>query len=161
LELVKEKRLALINPPSSLLAQTKATQALIWSLYETESFFTSEEHAAIGKYMLPTYLHNPFHGQEAYVSKPILGREGGAITVYDAKGSVRERDRDDYYWQQPMVYQKYVDLQEVTVNTLSGPKTGRILWGAFYFHGRPSAIGARWGGLITDTTSYFLPISVK
>ena len=92
LELINEKKLALINPPSSLLAQSSTTEALIWSLHEEGVFYSEEENETIAKYMLPTYLHNPFHGKAAYVTKPIFGREGGAVTIYDVAGNVRDRD---------------------------------------------------------------------
>lgn len=74
LKLIAGRRLAVINPPGALLAQTKALQALIWALYEAGEFFGPEEAAAVGAYMLPTYLENRFAGRP-YVAKPVqIGR---------------------------------------------------------------------------------------
>ena len=45
MKLVKEKELAIINPPSAFLLQSKAIMALIWGLHEEEHpFYTEEEH---------------------------------------------------------------------------------------------------------------------
>jgi Glutathionylspermidine synthase len=57
LKLVEEKKLAIINPPSSFLLQNKVVQAVIWGLHEEHHpFFTEEEHLWIDEYFLPTYL---------------------------------------------------------------------------------------------------------
>jgi len=73
LDMIARKKLAVINPPSAFIAQTKALQALIWGLHEEGEFFSAEEHAVIEGYMLPTYLENRFSGKSNYVIKPIFG----------------------------------------------------------------------------------------
>ena len=85
LELIARRRVAVINPPGALLSQTKAMQALIWALHEAGEFFDPEEHRIIETYMLPTYLENRFRGIP-HVTKPIFGREGAGVTLYDARG---------------------------------------------------------------------------
>ena len=85
LELIARRRVAVINPPGALLSQTKAMQALIWALHEAGEFFDPEEHRIIETYMLPTYLENRFRGIP-HVTKPIFGREGAGVTLYDASG---------------------------------------------------------------------------
>lgn len=161
LDLIARGHLAVINPPSGFAVQTKAVQALVWNLYETGEFFDEEERAIIGRYMLPTYLENRFYGQEPYVSKPIFGREGGAVTLHDASGQPIDRDVEENYWEQPMVYQKLVEMQEIEVETLKGPYRGHLLWGSFLIDGRASAIVARVGGRITGNLSYYLPVAVR
>ncbi|HZG74323.1 MAG TPA: glutathionylspermidine synthase family protein, partial [Paenibacillus sp.] len=153
-------RLALLNPPSAFIAQTKALQALIWSLHERRTFFTQEEHDAIGEYMLPTYMDNVFHGSAPYVRKPIFGREGGAVELFDASGVSEARDGETLYWDQPAVYQKRVELPRVRVRTLRGETEGRLLWGSFLIGGKPSAIVSRIGGAITGNTAYFAPVAL-
>jgi len=160
LDLIARERVALINPPSGFLAQTKALQALIWSLYEADEFYTEEERAAIGRYMLPTYLEDRFTGHRPFVTKPIFGREGGAVTLHDAAGTVEERDGETAYWEQMMIYQERVELEEVEVETLRGPYRGRLLWGSFLIDGQPSALVARIGGAITGNLSYYLPVGL-
>ncbi len=161
LDLVARGKLALINPPSAFAAQTKALQALIWGLHEAAEFFSPEEHDMIERYMLPTYMENRFLGQEGYVSKPLLGREGGAVSIYASDGKILEKDHDEFYWEQPMVYQKFVELEAVEVSTLSGPYKGRLLWGSFLIGGKASAIAARIGERITGNLSCFLPCGIR
>jgi glutathionylspermidine synthase len=158
LNLAARKRLALVNPPGALIAQSKALQALIWSLRETGGFFSAAEHDAIAAYMLPTYFENRFAGRSPHVAKPVLGREGGGITIRAADGGIIDRDREQYYWDQPMVYQQYQDLETAELPTLAGPRTGRLVWGSFLINGQPAAVVARLGGLITDDLAYFVPV---
>jgi len=157
LDLIARRRLTVMNPPSGFLMQTKALQALIWSLHEEEQFWSEEEHAIIDAYMLPTYFENRFAGATAYVTKPIFGREGGGVTLYSQKGEAIARDQEQEYWEQPMIYQKLVELPQITVHTLKGRYDGNLLWGSFLLGGKPSAIIARVGGKITSNLSYYLP----
>ncbi|WP_243450404.1 glutathionylspermidine synthase family protein [Desulfosporosinus sp. Sb-LF] len=161
LDLVARGKLAIINPPSAFVAQTKALQSLIWNLHETGEFYTTEEHQWIETYMLPTYMENRFLNKEPYVTKPIFGREGGAVSLFEADGQLVEKDKDDFYWDQPMIYQKRVDMEVVESNTLSGPYQGRLLWGSFLVGGKASAVSARIGERITGNLSCFLPICLK
>ena len=161
LDLVARGKLAIINPPSAFVAQTKALQSLIWNLHEAGEFYTPEEHAWVENYMLPTYMENRFLNKEPFVTKPIFGREGGAVSLFDKDGRVAEKDKDDFYWDQPMIYQKRLEMEEIESNTVSGPYRGRLLWGSFLVGGRASAISARIGERITGNLSCFLPIGVK
>lgn len=161
LELVASRSLAVVNPPGALIAQTKALQALIWSLYEDGDFFVADEKLTIERYMLPTYFENRFIGHCPYVVKPVLGREGGGITICNLDGTIVEQDREQYYWDQLMVYQKYQELESVELETMDGLYQGRLLWGSFLVNGKGSAIAARAGGHITDDLSYFVPVCVK
>ncbi|WP_171253341.1 glutathionylspermidine synthase family protein, partial [Acinetobacter baumannii] len=81
----------------AFIAQTKALQGLIWSLYETGTFFTEEEQQTIQTYMLPTYFENRFAGRSPYVAKPIFGREGGGVTLYDIHNQMIEKDQEAFY----------------------------------------------------------------
>ncbi|MGM0712222.1 glutathionylspermidine synthase family protein [Brevibacillus parabrevis] len=161
LSLIAAKKLAIINPPSAFLIQTKALQALIWNLHEAGEFFREEEHAIIETYMLPTYFENRFAGAADYVTKPIFGREGGGVALFAADGTLVAKDQEEFYWEQPMIYQKRVELPEITVQTLSGPYQGRLLWGSFWIGGEASAVVARVGGPITNNLSYYLPVGMK
>jgi len=161
LRLVAERKLALINPPSAFVAQTKALQALIWSLHEAGEFFTEAEHAIIERYMLPTYFENRFQGRAPYVTKPIFGREGGGVVLHEADGTIDEQDREEHYWEQPMIYQQRVELPEVEVETMKGKARGRLLWGTFLIGGEASAIVARVGGRITNNLSWYLPTGIQ
>ena len=158
LDIIARKRLAVLNPASSLIAQTKALQALIWNLYEAGEFFTRSEREAIGSYMLPTYLENRFQGISSYVTKPVLGREGGGISIYDADGQLLHQSCDQSFMDQRIVFQKFIEMEEVTVETLGGQCRGFAVWGSFLIGGKASAINVRVGGRITDDMSYYCPI---
>lgn len=160
LQLIADRGLAVINPPSAFLIQTKALQALIWNLHEEGEFFDSEEHDAIATYMLPTYFENQFLGESDYVTKPVFGREGGGVILFDAEGGVVDKDQEECYWEQPMIYQKRVELPKIKVNTETGAYDGRLLWGSFWIGAEPSAIVARVGGPITNNMSYYLPVGI-
>lgn len=160
LEIMAMKKVAVINPPKALLSQTKAMQALIWNLAENGGFYTQEEQEAIQRWMLPTYVDNPFHGVCSYVKKPIFGREGGAVALFDANEQVLARMPDPDYEDQPMVYQQMVELESIEIETLKGLYTGKLLWGSFLIGGKASAIVARVDKEITGNDSYFLPIGL-
>lgn len=160
LELIADGKLGVINPPGALLAQTKALQALIWNLYEEDIFFTEDEKRIIAKYMLPTYLDNLFKGSTPYVTKPVFGREGGAVTLYDKDGNIEQRDSEDLYWEQPMIYQKRVEMEIIEVETAKGLFRGHLLWGSFWVNRQSSAILARVDGPITGNMSYYLPVGI-
>ncbi|MEK8131980.1 glutathionylspermidine synthase family protein [Paenibacillus filicis] len=161
LELIGAGRLAIINPPSGFAAQTKALQALIWSLHEAGQFYTDEEHEAIRRYMLPTYMEPCLEEGISYVGKPILGREGSSVTIYDGNGEPLESSGELDYADQPMVYQQFARLPGIRVETLNGPFEGKLLWGCFLIDGVGSAVIARVGGNITSNMSYYLPCALK
>lgn len=160
LDIIARRKLAVINPPTAFIAQTKALQGLIWSLYESDTFFTEQERATIKSYMLPTYFENRFAGHSPYVAKPIFGREGGGVTLYDLHNQIIERDQEAFYWDQPMIYQEMAELSPIMIETLKGPYQGHLLWGSFLFGDRASAIVARVGGRITGNLSYYLPVGI-
>ncbi|MEA4900819.1 glutathionylspermidine synthase family protein [Desulfitobacterium sp.] len=157
LDLIARGKLAIINPPAAFIAQTKAMQSLIWGLHEANEFYTEHEQEIIERYMLPTYMENPFLGKEAFVAKPIYGREGGAVSIFQPDGTVLEKDQEELYWEQPMIYQKYAEMEEIKCMTVKGPYKGRLLWGSFLIGGKASAVSARIGERITGNLSFFLP----
>jgi glutathionylspermidine synthase len=161
LDIISRGRLAIVNPPGALLSQSKAMQALIWNLHENREYYLPEEHDTIAKYMLPTYYENRFRGHSAYVTKPVFGREGGAISLYGSDGELLARDDENSYWNQPMIYQQAAELDPVTVETLNGLFCGRMIFGSFLVGGKGSGIVARVGSRITGNMAYFLPLCIK
>ncbi len=163
LELVKTKKLAMINPPSAFLLQNKAVQAVIWGLHENKDpFFTAEEHQWIEEYFLPTYLEaEPFcKGQLSYVKKPIFGREGDTVQIYSSTGNLIMEEEHRNYQDVPSVFQQYIELPSTTYFSEKGKKQGHILTGSFLVYGKPSALGYRVGGEITNNLSCFLPVGL-
>jgi glutathionylspermidine synthase len=162
LELVCEGKLTIINPPSAFLLQNKAVQAIIWGLHEEQhSFFTEEEHKWIDEYFLPTYLEADSFvmNNTKYVKKPLYGREGDTVEIYDGAGMKIMEEKQKTYEEYGFIYQKFITLPTVEVNVDGAKKTLHQMFGAFVLHGKESAIGCRVGGQITNNLSYFLPLA--
>jgi glutathionylspermidine synthase len=162
LELVKKKKIAIINPISSFLLQSKAIQAFIWGLKDDRRFFNEDEGEIIVKYMLPTYLDpESLLGTSYYVEKPAFGREGDTVTIFNPSGEVMIKNTHQSYQKELQIYQKYIELPNVTVETEKGEEELSYLFGAFLIAGNASAIGIRAGGKITANESYFLPVGLQ
>jgi glutathionylspermidine synthase len=163
MKLVQEKELAIINPPSAFLLQSKAIMALIWGLHEDgHPFYTEEEHHWIHSYFLPTYLDEDLFLEKeiSYVKKPSFGREGDTVEIYKGNGEKVDEDNHKTYQDSLPVFQQFIKLPETTVRTEKGLKRVHYMYGCFYINGRPSAIGIRAGRQITDNESYFLPVGI-
>lgn len=164
LDLVKQNKLEIINPPSAFLLQTKAVQAVIWGLHEQNNdYFTKDEHEWIENHFLPTYLEEDvfINQSTSYVKKPCFGREGDTVEIYDGKGSKTLEDQNKSYADYLHIYQKYVDLPKTTFKTEKGEQEGHIMIGCFLLNGKPSSFGYRVGNRITDNLSYFLPVGIE
>lgn len=164
LSLVQQKKVAIINPISAFLMQSKAILSLIWGLHEEKSpFYTKEEHEMIKTYFLPTYLDpDPFKKAEVpYVKKPSFGREGDTVEIWNCKGEKWIEDRNKTYFDSLPIYQKFVPLMDSKIQTEQGMKNAKIMFGCFLLNGKPSSIGIRAGEQITDNASYYFPIGLE
>ena len=164
LELVELGKLAIINPPSAFLLQNKSVQAVIWGLHvERDVFFTQEEHEWIEEHFLPTYLEpDPFlEGGCSYVQKPVFGREGDTVQIYDGTGQLQLEDTYKTYQEYLPIYQKYIELPKVQYSSKKGVCQGHLIFGSFLIAGQAGAIGCRVGDPITNNLSYFLPIGLR
>ena len=164
LELVEEKKLAIINPPSSFLLQNKAVQAVIWGLHEEgHPFFNEQEHTWIEEYFLPTYLESkPFLRKGvSYVKKPAFGREGDTVEIFNKDGQLIDADQQQSYSGYVPVYQQYIEHPTIPFQSEKGIRKGSLLVGSFLLNGKASAIGYRVGGRITNNLSYYLPVGLK
>lgn len=163
-DLVIQNKLAIINPPSAFLLQSKAVLAVIWGLHEERAlYFTEEEHEWIARYFLPTYLEPDLflENKEMFVQKPVFGREGDTVRIFDEKGRLLDQDKHTTYEQYTSVYQKYVPLPTMKFQSQKGTIEGHRMTGTFIINGQPSAFGYRVGNRITDNLSYFLPSALK
>lgn len=162
LQLAKEGKLSILNPVSAFLIQPKSIQCLIWGLAEQEGFYTKEEQEWIKTYMLPTYLEaDSLAGTQAYVQKPSFGREGDSITIWDQHTKVDAKNPFQTYKNELPVYQSYVPLPVVSLETEKGNEELSLVFGSFLIAGKPSSVGIRAGGKITGNESYFLPVGIK
>ena len=141
LDHIAQGRVRIINPPAAFLMQNKSVLALIWQLYEDEVFFGDEERETIQKYFLPTYFTNkPFiERNESYVSKPLYGREGGGVSIFENNELLAE-DKTEYYFEQRKIYQQYIEMPDYTIDTWDGPYTGKLLIGSHCISGRAAGL---------------------
>lgn len=163
LELVALRKLAILNPISAFLLQSKAIQAVIWGLHEEQHpFYSTEEHAWIAEHFLPTYLEPDLFREQgvAYVQKPAFGREGDTVQIMKDDAILHE-DSNKSYADFLSVYQKYVPLPTTYVQTVEKIVKGHLMVGSFLINGQASAFGYRLGGPITDNLAYFLPCGYK
>lgn len=161
LKLVKEGKVSMLNPVSAFLLQPKSIQCLIWGLAEAGAFFTMEEQQWIKEYMLPTYLEaDSFLGTTAFVEKPTFGREGDTITIWDQQSHLAVKNPFQTYKEELPVFQSYVPLPVVSLETEKGTEELSYVFGSFLIAGKPSSIGIRAGGKITGNESYYLPVGL-
>lgn len=162
LELVKEGKISMLNPVSAFLLQPKSIQCLIWGVAEQGVFYTEEEQAWIREYMVPVYLEpDAFLGTGPFVQKPTFGREGDTVTIWDQDAQITAQNRFHTYKEELPVYQSYVPLPTVSLETEKGIEDLSYVIGSFLIGGKPSSIGIRAGGKITGNESYFLPVGIK
>lgn len=161
LELIEEGKLSVLNPPSAFLLQNKAVQAIIWGLHEEKhDFFTEEEHVWIHDYFLPTYLEEEYFLQNRipFVKKPVFGREGDTVEIYDNEGKLLLKEAQSSYTEYIPIYQQFIEHPTAIFNSEKGIQNGKLLIGSFLLNGKPGAIGYRIGGTITNNLSYYLPV---
>lgn len=165
LHLVRQRKLALCNPISAFLLQSKAVQALIWGLHEMRhECYTELEHQWITAHFLPTYLDaEPFSEKNIpYVEKPVFGREGDTVRIVGLNKETNQALNNQlYYDTQVKIYQKYIALPRKKIHTPDGEIDAHILFGCFVIGDTVGAIGARAGNRVTGNESYFLPIGMK
>lgn len=162
LQLVMEGRISIVNPVSAFLLQPKSIQCLIWGLAEAGAFYTVEEQQWIKEYMLPSYLEaDPFLGTDSYVKKPSFGREGDTITIWDKNTHLEVKNSFETYKEELPVFQSYVPLPVVPLETEKGVEELSYVFGSFLIAGKPSSIGIRAGGKITGNESYYLPVGIN
>ncbi|EOP55740.1 glutathionylspermidine synthase [Bacillus cereus VD136] len=162
LQLVKEGKLFIINPISSFLLQPKSVQCIIWGLAEAGAFYTNEEQQWIKEYMLPTYLEaDLFLGENSFVQKPSFGREGDTVIIRDKDTNIVNQNSYQTYKKELPVFQKYIKLPVVSLETEKGNEELSYVFGSFLIAGKPSSIGIRAGEKITGNESYYLPVGIK
>ncbi len=154
-DLVLRRELALLNPPSGFLLQSKAVQAVVWGLYERNEVFDEHEREAIARSFLPTYCDPPAEGP--YVVKPALGREGASVEIVAASLRTGRGPAPEA----APVYQRYVPMPRATVMTERGPRECCVLDTVFVVAGEATAVGRRLGGPVTDGAAYFTAIGVR
>lgn len=138
----------------------KGFYAWVWSLAEDkEALITDQARQTIKKHMLPTYFEKPQSFKD-YVVKPIFGREGNCVDIYKNNHLLfkdEEHEATHYYDQQPKIYQQYIEMPELTVETWDGPYTGKWLIGSYMIGGVSCGLYHRVGHIVTGSQSLYIP----
>ncbi len=95
--IVKNKKAIILNPAYTLMFQSKAMLKILWDLFENH----------------PLLLETSFEPlqEKAFVKKPIFGREGGNVEIFDESGEVLEKSGGDYE-NFPVIYQEFTKLNQ-------------------------------------------------
>lgn len=156
-ELLRARRIRIVNPGAALFLQNKMTQCLIWGLYERGAF-EAREREIVERLFLPTHADLPQAG--TWIRKPVLGREGNSIAVF-TDGIERSHTPSKQYAAQPSVFQKFIDAPRVEYSLSDGePREGFAIATCAVVGGEAGAVGMRVGGRITDGWAHFQPLSL-
>lgn len=167
LELYKCGKFMLFNPPESIILQCKGFQALVWGLYEEHEFFDRHEREIIEKYLTPSYFveNRQKLAGAPYIKKPIWGREGNGISLYDAWGkeimqkSLTEPNEVVERQSCTELYQKFIESRRVRIDTDSGVQNGYMTYSCFMTADKPSAVYSRFSpDEICGVESYWVPL---
>lgn len=170
LEEYKKNNFIMMNPPESLIMQSKAFQALVWALAESGEYFTEEEQIIIKQHMVPTYFEedikvNGFPHNSKRIVKPIWGREGHGVYIvnedgktiidnaaYDAPDTIQRKSNAD-------IHQVFIESDKVEAVTDSGLVEGYMTFSCFMLGNEPSALFARLSPFqVAGIEAYWMPL---
>ena len=88
LDLYREGKFAMMNPPEAIILQNKSFMALVYALAQTEQFFSAEECALIRRWLAPSYFEDDAAAlaDGTYIRKEIWGREGRSVSLVEKRG---------------------------------------------------------------------------
>ncbi|POZ57401.1 putative acid--amine ligase YjfC [Lysinibacillus sphaericus] len=163
LELVKDRKLAIINAPAAYVLQSKILLWLIWERKNDPLLFNAEERSAINKYMLPTYLSaEPFVAEGMpFVKKPVYSREGNTVEIYAGDGSKTNASAYTHYDDNLFIYQQYVEMPSINIQQTDGFRSKKWLIGSFIADNRACGLSCRVGNQITEWDSHWLAIGYR
>ncbi|XWW47849.1 glutathionylspermidine synthase family protein [Fibrella sp. USSR17] len=132
-QLVRERKVVIMNPAYALLFQSKYMLKVLWELFP--------DHP-----LLLETATQPLPGKPS-VEKVLFGREGANVRLLDATGQVTQAVDGDY-GDQPAIYQQYVDFPQ--------DAAGNRYQAGVFFAGEACGVGFRRGGAVIDNTAQFV-----
>ncbi len=149
-----EKGTLSINPPATLISQSKAFFALVWELYRN-GFYRPDEAALIETYLPKTALSPKQLNTADYCIKSYFGREGDSVH-FSYAGDPGPGD-----W----VYQERIPVAPVAmaVHGTTGSHTRTLfpVIGSYLTGNRFAGILTRLGGRVTDHWAFYLPTYIE
>lgn len=163
LELVKDRKLAIINSPAAYVLQSKILLWLIWERRNDKLLFNAEERNAINTYMLPTYLSEELFisSNIPYVKKPVYSREGNTVEIYAGDGTKTNASAYTHYDDNLFIYQQYVEMPAIDITLKDGVHTKKWLIGSFIADNQACGLSCRVGNQITEWDSHWLAVGFK
>ena len=173
LDLYREGKFAMMNPPEAIILQNKSFMALVYALAQTEQFFSAEECALIRRWLAPSYFEDDFASlaDGTYIRKEIWGREGRSVSLVEKRGGraakVLEKqpdNADDIICRESRaaMYQDFIRQPRFVHTVDSGTTDGCLTLSCFMLFDRPSAVGARFSPEeIAGTEAYFVPLVIS
>ncbi|MDF2985095.1 MAG: hypothetical protein K0R50_605 [Eubacterium sp.] len=146
-----------INPPSTIICQSKAFLALIFEL-KNSNFFNQSECCAIEKYIPETYLVPKKSLNGIFCAKPYFEREGKSV-AFSFRQPFLSRDIKDY------IYQEWVDIQSIRLDIETAINSSReIVYpviGAYIIGDKFGGIYTRMGSSVTNRWAVYLPSYIE
>lgn len=158
IELHNEGKVVLVNSPESIIMQDKRLFAIMTNFDNRFGFYTREELLAIYRMIPLTSTDKRLNLSEKVIAKPIYGREGYGISVFNKFEAHTIEDKDEEY-----IYQSFIEQPTVEAETVEGDKlTGYVTYSVFLLNGEPTAWYARFSPKeICDEEALWIPIEFK
>lgn len=158
IELHNEGKVVLVNSPEAIIMQDKRLFAIMTNFDNRFGFYTREELLAIYRMIPLTSTDKRLNLSEKVIAKPIYGREGYGISVFNKFEAHTIEDKDEKY-----IYQSFIEQPTVEAETVEGDKlTGYVTYSVFLLNGEPTAWYARFSPKeICDEEALWIPIEFK
>lgn len=158
IELHNEGKVVLVNSPEAIIMQDKRLFAIMTNFDNRFGFYTREELLAIYRMIPLTSTDKRLNLSEKVIAKPIYGREGYGISVFNKFEAHTIEDKDEEY-----IYQSFINQPTVEAETVEGDKlTGYVTYSVFLLNGEPTAWYARFSPKeICDEEALWIPIEFK
>ena len=136
--IVKNQKAIIINPAYTLLFQSKGILKILWDLYPNHP-------------LLLETSNEPLKGKK-YVKKPVFGREGANVSIYDENGA-QIASSDGEYDSNKAIYQEFYEFNQ--------DERGESYQAGVFYAYEACALGYRKGGKILDNYSKFVGHFIK
>jgi glutathionylspermidine synthase len=131
--LVKNRKVVILNPAYTLLFQSKYLLKVLWDLFPYHPLLLQTERYPLS--------------HKKSVSKVLFGREGANVSILEKGGEAME-SQDGEYGDQSSVYQEYVGFPT--------DRDEKSYQAGVFYAGEPCALGFRRGGKILNNTAQFV-----
>lgn len=161
MELMKEKRVAILNTPASHILQNKGIFSYVFYLVEHTNFFDNEEKKFIEKYLPYTsFSEKSLRSKNIpYVKKAVISREGQSVEIFlpneTYKSSINLYDDETF------IYQEYIPAPTRKVIVQDKEQELIEILGVFIADNQYAGTVCRLGDIITDWYSYWIAMYEK